>query len=140
MEQCLSAFYAKIAAIPDVNVRRNSGKEVVSFPSLEMFDGGQKAHNDTTQNKVFDLRVDVECWVQADDADIGTAKGALYAKLVTAVLADVSLGNLAIDVLESDMLDPEIDRRKGAKPHACFSVSFIIVYSTAGDNPYNIGY
>ena len=140
MEQCLAAFYAKIAAIPDVNAKHNYDKEVVSYPTLSMFDGGQKPNNDTTQNKVFDLKVDVECFVQADSANMGAAKGELYAKLVTAVLADTTLGGVAIDVLEGEMLDPEIDRRKGAKPHAVFSVAFIIRYSTAGDNPYNIGF
>lgn len=141
MEQCLEAFQTKLESIPDVTVLRNSGLKIVEFPTLNMIDGGQKPDNATTQNKTYDLIVDVECWVDADNDDaIGSAKSALYAKLVSVVLTDITLGGVAIDVLESEMLDPIIDRREGAKPHISFSQTFVIRYSTAGDDPYSLGF
>ena len=53
-----------------------------------------------------------------------------------ALMADRTLGDLAIDLREGELRDPEIDRTQGHRPFAAFSLAFEIDYFTDPSDPY----
>ena len=136
-EQVLAAFEARLSTIAGVTVERNRVEPVTAFPVLVMIDGGQTPSEENSGLKLYALRVDVEGYVQAGTAaELGPALSDLYAQAVKALMADRTLGGLAIDVREGEMRDPEIDRTQGHGPFAAFSLGFVVDHLTDPNDPY----
>lgn len=139
-EQVLAAVEARLSNIIGVTVERNRVEPVTVFPSLVLVDGGHTVSDENTGLKLYALRLDVEGYVQAETADeLGPALSDLYAKAITALMADRTLGGVAIDVREGELRDPEIDRTQGHGPHSAFSLAFEVDYATDPADPYQLG-
>ena len=136
-EQILAAFLAQLQAIANVTAERNRVEPVEAFPSLLMIDGGQSVTDENAGLKLHVLRVEVEGYVStATSAELGPALSDLHGQTVLALMADRTLGDLAIDLREGELRDPEIDRTQGHRPFAAFSLAFEIDYFTDPDDPY----
>jgi len=131
-EQCLAAFATGLGTVPGVTVERNRTARVRKFPSAIVLDGGQTPNTASTQATFYTLRVSVETWITASaDAALGPGISGMYGKILTAALADPTLGGVAVDVREGEMSDPEIDREEGIGPTAAFEIGFEIDFLTA---------
>jgi hypothetical protein len=138
-EQILTAFLIRLQTIANVNVERNRVEPVEAFPSLVMIDGGQSTTEENAGFKLHSLRVEVEGYVSATTAaDLGPALNDLHGQVVLALMADRTLGDLAIDLREGELRDPEIDRIQGHSPHAAFSLPFVVDYFTDPSDPYQL--
>jgi len=136
-EQILAAFLARLQTIANVTVERNRVEPVEAFPSLLMMDGGQSVSEENAGVKLHALRVDIEGYISAvTAAELGPALSDLHGLAILALMADRTLGNLAIDLREGDLRDPEIDRTQGHRPFAAFSLAFEIDYFTDPNDPY----
>ena len=136
-EQILAAFLARLQTIANVTVERNRVEPVEEFPSLLMMDGGQSVTEENAGVKLHALRVEVEGYVgAATAAELGPALSDLYGQTVLALMADRTLSDLAIDLREGELRDPEIDRTQGHRPFAAFSLAFEIDYFTDPSDPY----
>ena len=136
-EQILAAFLARLQTIANVTVERNRVEPVEAFPSLLMMDGGQSVSEENAGVKLHALRVDIEGYVSAATAaELGPALSDLHGQIVLALMADRTLGDLAIDLREGELRDPEIDRTQGHRPFAAFSLAFEIDYFTDPNDPY----
>jgi hypothetical protein len=136
-EQILTAFLAQLKTIANVTVERNRAEPVEAVPSLLMIDGGQSVTEENAGIKLHALRVDVEGYVDATiSAELGAVLSDLHGQTVLALMADRTLGDLAIDVREGELRDPEIDRTQGHRPFAAFSLAFEIDYFTDPNDPY----
>lgn len=139
-EQVLQAFEAALgnvtATVPEAVIERNRDIEVTSFPAVVMVDRGQSIGQDDTGIKRVRMGVDVEMYAAAPTFDqLAGALDRLYSAVVKAVLADHTLGGVAVDVAEDDMTDPEIDRAEGRGPNIAASLGFNIEYWVAEDDP-----
>jgi hypothetical protein len=102
-----------------------------------MIDGGQSTTEENTGTKLHALRIEVEGYVSTTTAaDLGPALSNLHGQAVFALMSDRTLGDLAIDLREGELRDPEIDRTQGHSPHAAFSLAFEIDYFTDPNDPY----
>jgi hypothetical protein len=136
-EQILAAFHVRLQTIANVTVERNRVEPVEAFPTLLMIDGGQSVTEENAGVKLHALRVEVEGYVGTTTAaDLGPALSDLHGQTVLALLADRTLGDLAIDLREGELRDPEIDRAQGHRPFAAFSQTFEIDYFTDPNDPY----
>ncbi len=136
-EQILAAFLVRLQTIGNVTVERNRVEPVEEFPSLLMMDGGQSVTEENAGVKLHSLRVELEGYVSAaTSAELGPALSDLHGQTVLALMADRTLGDLAIDVREGELRDPEIDRTQGHRPFAAFSLAFEIDYFADPNNPY----
>ena len=136
-EQILTAFLVRLQTIANVTVERNRVEPVETFPALLMIDGGQSVTEENAGIKLHALRVEVEGYVgAATAADLGPALSDLHGQTVLALMADRTLGDLAIDLREGDLGDPEIDRTQGHRPFAAFSLAFEVDYFTDPNDPY----
>jgi len=139
-EQVLAALESRLGTVAGVTVERNRVESVTEFPALVMIDGGHTVTDENTGLKLYRLRIDVEGYVEATTAaELGPALSDLYAKAVAALMADRTLGGIAIDVHEGELRDPEIDRTQGHGPHAAFSLAFEVDYATNPTDPYQPG-
>jgi len=136
-EQILAAFLVRLQTIGNVTVERNRVEPVEEFPSLLMMDGGQSVTEENAGVKLHSLRVELEGYVSAaTSAELGPALSDLHGQTVLALMADRTLGDLAIDLREGEFRDPEIDRTQGHRPFAAFSLAFEIDYFTDPSDPY----
>jgi hypothetical protein len=136
-EQILTAFLVRLQTIASVTVERNRVEPVEAFPSLVMIDGGQSTTEENAGTKLHALRIEVEGYVSATTAaDLGPALSDLHGQAVLALMAERTLGDLAIDLREGELRDPEIDRTQGHGPHAAFSLAFEVDYFTDPNDPY----
>ena len=139
-EQVLAAVAARLGTIGGVTVERNRVEPVTAFPALVMIDGGHTVTEENAGLKLYASRFDVEGYVQTTTAaELGPSLSDLYAKTVAALMADRTLGGVAIDVREGELRDPEIDRTPGHAPHAAFSLAFEVDYTTRPADPYQPG-
>jgi hypothetical protein len=136
-EQILAAFLVRLQTIANVTVERNRVEPVEVFPSLLMIDGGQSVTEENAGFKFHALRVDIEGYVgAATSLQLGPALSDLHGQTVLALMADRTLGDLAIDLREGELRDPEIDRTQGHRPFAAFSLAFEVDYFTDPSDPY----
>jgi hypothetical protein len=127
----------RLETISGVTIERNRVEPVEAFPSLLMIDGGQSVTDENAGVKLHTLRVEVEGYVGATtSAELGPALSDLHGQAVLALMIDRTLGDLVIDVRESELRDPEIDRTQGHRPFAAFSLAFEIDYFTDPNDPY----
>jgi len=138
-EQILTAVDAALIAIgAGVLAARNRSSDVepAEMPAAIQIDGGHRASDHETGAVGMTLDVSVQGYVTgSDDAAITAAVDALYVQIGTALMADITLGGLASDVREVEMLEPEIMREEQEKPFAEFTVEFEIDYQTSETDP-----
>jgi len=140
-EQVLQAFHDKLSAIEIAGLRvdRNRDTPVEDYPSIVMVDGGQVADAENPGVKDIEMRVDVECFVRANTpGELAPAFDEIYGKTVQAVLADRTLGALAVDIDEDELDDPIIAREEGVGPTLAASLSFTVRYWVDPDDPYTL--
>ena len=138
-EQVLAAIKTALEAVLPGQVDRNRTTEVnlqEETPRLVMMDGGHELREDQTGEDEYRMSVDVDLYATAaDDDDLGAALNALWAAVVTALQADLSLGGLTSDIRQVDMSDPEVLKEKGAPPAILAQVSFNVFFATAEGDP-----
>lgn len=133
-EQVFAAAAARLALLAGVRVERNRDREIESsmMPMLVVIDSGQSADDGNSGFRRYVLRLSIEGYVTAAAAaGIGPALSDLYARTVEQLLADHTLGGLAVDLREGDLADPVIDREPGHRPIAAFELSVEVEYWTA---------
>lgn len=138
----MAAFASAIdTALSTVTVERNRAKDVPvdSTSYVVIMDGPQYIAQDEVGKKVYTTTPTVSIYSRSTTSSAAvTALNALYANMLTAALADYSLGGKAIDVREGDMQDVFIDP-EASKPTVAASVTFEIDYQTKPLDPYTLG-
>ena len=139
-EQVLAAIKTALDAVLPGRVERNRTKEVnlkTETPRLVMLDGGHELREDQTGEDEYRLSVDVDIYAAArSDAELGPALNTLWAEVVKALQADLSLGGLTQDIRQADMSDPEVLKESGAPPAITAQVSFDVFFATAERDPF----
>ena len=140
-EQVLAAFHLAIDTALTPIVERNRSREIpVDVDDfVVVLDGPQFTASDETGLKFYRLTVNVEGYARAaTDELVGPAINALYADVVTAAMADHTLGGVSVDVREGDLPNIYIDP-ESSKPMMVFALAFEIDYFTKEIDPYTIG-
>lgn len=138
-EQIAAAVKTALAEIDGVTVYRNRTKEMPEgvMPALVLVDGGHEP--DATQSPghtAYALELTVEGYAKADsDEGIGAAVNDLYGKALAAVMADTTLGGLAVDVREGAMT-MDTDRGEGRASLGAFALTLNIDFWTPSGDPY----
>lgn len=125
-EQVIAAIAARLALLTGVRVERNRDREIEPsmMPMLVLVDGGQSVDEGNSGIRRYVLRLAIEGYVAAPtSAGLGPDLSGLYARTVEQLLADHTLGGLAVDLREGDLADPVIDREPGHRPIAAFELS-----------------
>lgn len=139
-ETVLAAVATKLAGVSGATVYRNRGKEIAesALPALNLVDGGATVVETGHAFALYTMSATVEGYCKAATAALlGPAINDLHAKTLAAVMADRTLGNIAIDIREGD-LGVEIDRTDGASPNGAFSLLLEIDYATIPGDPYTL--
>lgn len=141
-EQALAAFEAAlIAGLTAIPVERNRSRAIPEDAAkyVLVFDGPQIKVSDETGVDVYRMTVSVEGYIRVKgDALAGPALNELYADVVVAATADLTLGGIAVDVREGNMPDAYIDPDATLATMA-FELEFEIDYMTKQDDPYTLG-
>lgn len=106
------------------------------YPATLVYDGEQDADYGNHGITRYRLVVPVECMVQSSAANIGTALNEQYAAVVAAMMANHTLGGLAVDVVELSASEPNIDETRAAKRVGTIGITFAVDYVTPQGNPY----
>lgn len=124
-----------------VRVERNRDARVQEFPSIILIDGAQQPFEpESTGFNEYHLTATIEGYVQHEDqSELGPALNDLYGRAIKAVMADRSLGGIAIDTAEGFMDPPSIGRRENQQPTAMFSVEITVKFWTAENDPFELG-
>jgi hypothetical protein len=133
-EQVIAALADRLATLTGVRVERNRDREIEPsmMPMLVIVDGGQSVDEGNSGIRRYVLRLAIEGYVAAaTPAGLGLALSDLYARTVELLLADHTLGGIAVDLREGDLADPVIDREPGHRPIAGFELSIEVEYWTA---------
>ena len=101
------------------------------LPALFMTDLGDVDLDIVTGAAQFELRFQVDVYVADAGAGLAAALDAGYLALTNALLADRTLGNLAVDLRRGEIGDPEFVTDEGSKPFAVMPVEFVAQYWTA---------
>ncbi|BBK30309.1 hypothetical protein EDC65_2245 [Stella humosa] len=143
VEQVLAAVEARLAAItgfPGLLVERNRDAEVDRFPTLLLIDGDQDRIGDETMGyRRVMLEFMVEGYVSANlQSGLGPARNALYAAVVAALMADPTLGGLAVDLHEG-RTSRALGTGDGQTPAAAFATIYELEFWTREADPYSLG-
>ena len=133
-ERILQAVDTALGALGGVTTGRNRLDDVTpaEMPAAIQLDGGHALGDLETGAVWKTLEVSVQGYVTGSDpAALTAAIDALYVKIAGALTAGVTLGGLAADLREVEMLEPDIIRQDQEKPFAVFSVEFEIDFETA---------
>lgn len=138
-ESILAALKTALDGVAGATAYRNQNIPLKqsNLPALVMFDGDQFTTHETTGQTMHTLEVAVECYVVG--STVGTTGNDLYANVVTAVTADVTLGGYAFDVRETGMSLAEVDEGRASIQLAMLSIEFEVDYTTTEGNPLAIG-
>lgn len=142
-ERCLDALHQRLLdslAPQGITVSRNRRRrpDRKSMPAIILIDGGHEPDMEgrATHFWPFRLSAYLEGHVAAArDEDLGAAASDLYGKALAAVLADTTLGNLAIDIEEAGYAQ-ELVREEGTEAGIVFALNLIITYATDDGDPY----
>lgn len=144
-EQIHEALEAVLAAalpplFEGIRVERNRDAPTQKFPAVNVLDGGnERVEPESTGFNEYTMTPAVEGYVQTERSEeLGPAMNELYGQVILALMADRSLGGLAIDMAEGPMT-VEIGRRENQGPVAGFRVEISVRFWTAEDNPYQLG-
>lgn len=143
-EQALAAVHGRLAAVcaPAVpggpTLYRNRRKEVpdAAMPALNQLDGGHDDPAEETLYTEYPLSVSVEGFVKATaDEALGPALSDLHARVVKALLADRTLGGVAVDLVEGGMV-ADLNHGTGSAPQARFTALFTVRFWTRPGDPF----
>ena len=147
-EQILAAIATRLGTVSGVVAvvrNRRNDLNIEEFPGLVVLDGGHQAADDENAGFTrYILTVQVEGYVgavnsvQLAEADLGPAISALYASSLAVLMADRTLGGLAVDLHEG-ALDVAIDREDGHPPAGGFMLEIIVDYFTKTADPFTVG-
>lgn len=141
-ERVLSAFFDQLSGLSGVASYRNRDTDVPAdrLPAVVQRDGGMIRQYEATDLVLITLGIELECFVAAlTDAELGPAISDLYARVTQMVLADPTLGGLAVDLVETEnmMGDPVIARDGADRPNAAFTLSFSVTFFLKPGDPYS---
>lgn len=138
-EQNLSAVKTLLDAIPGYTVQRNPPRDPNDdqIPAFVMEDGDEPDPRLLTG--VDQNMVNFTVYIYAKGATLETAIDAAYVLLMNKLLADRTLGNLALDLKRTGMTAPDYIREKGTSPYVIIGVDFSIEYWTAEGDPEALG-
>lgn len=126
-------------ALTDVSVESNRDAEVTEFPTVVVVDGDATINAEATGRDEYQLQVDIEGYVAADTSQaLRALRLDLFSKVVKAVMADRTHGNLAEDTRLENRIDL-LDRREGARPNGGFALTILVIFWTQQGNPDVIG-
>lgn len=137
-EQILAAVDVLLDAITGVTTGRNRTTDIdlSDMPAAIQLDGGHVTTALQTGAATKTLEVSVQCYVTgATEAALTAAIDVLYVQVTTALLADITLGGLASDVREVEMIEPDPMDDEQEKLFAAFSVEFEIDFETSETDP-----
>lgn len=148
-EQVVRAFAASLAGLTDqygdaVNVFRGRDTQVSEFPALVIEEGAENGIERSYGQIDLTMTLTVYGYVSmtADEGDVDAAgadyeaeKTDLYARTVQAVMADRTLGGLAVDIRFLSMT-PDIAMDAGTQA-GTLTIVFEVDYWTDADNPYS---
>lgn len=138
-ETVLAKVQTVLAGMAGVTVDRNVDTEIdpADMPAAVQFDGGHvvvpRESGETAYTANFSVQGSV---TGANRAAVTAAVDTLYGQIVTALVADPTLGGLVSDVRETAMSDPEFLTDAEA-PFAEFAVDFEVDFETAEHDPNN---
>ena len=142
-ERVLAAFKTTLEGLTvfGLSVERNRDTQVTEFPALVMRDG-EPQPDDTFATYVtrYVMPVEVEGYVRTDEdgKTVEQKIDQLYGLVVQALLADPTLGGLAVDVAEQ----PTAVQRDTAEGHpdcGAFLTTFLVEFWTRQGDPYTVG-
>lgn len=143
-EQVLAALFDRLSALKPAAVKevyRNRRKPIAdqNLPALVMQDGGQSVPEELAGYTEYLLSAEIEGYVKAaSDEDLGPAVSALYAATLAALMADRTLGGLAVDMIEGDV-GIDLDRDLGSSPAGAFLLTVSVRFWTKPADPYTVG-
>lgn len=141
-EQILSNLLAALQplagdyALWDHETRRPTAGDlpVINLVGLDHRRTGQE-----TGLTLYELEVDLDCWVGGvNGAALRAALGQAYGAALAAASADVTLGGLAIDLVEQEFV-VSYDTEEGHPPLANGTLSLLVTYGQRGADPYTPG-
>lgn len=135
-EQALVAVRTALeTGLVGVTVHRNRTARISVRPSANLLDGGMTPNDETLGFTRYALRFAVQGYIEtADDELLGPAMSELQAAIVTALLGNVTLGGVVVDVHEGETT-VEVDRAEGRLPGGVIETEFTVDFFTAEGNP-----
>lgn len=136
-EQALAAIRLALETqLTGVRVYRNRSSPIVTFPAVNLADGGMKPDDGTLGFTRYDLSFVVRGAIEAaDDEALGPALSDLQARIVVALMGNVTLDGTVVDIHEGDT-ETAFDRPEGRKPVAMIETEFTAVFFTREGDPY----
>lgn len=134
------AAYGTAASLMARNLRDDPDYDT-QLPAVIFHDGDQTRDEarEMPNADPWRMRVEVEAHAEAaSEATLGSTANALYAALVTCLVADRSVNGLALDVIETDM-SIDLDRGNGTDEYLMVTVGFQVPYWTQSADPYTVG-
>lgn len=137
-EQALAAIRLALdTQLTGVRVYRNRAAPLVNFPAVNLVDGGMKPDDGTLGFTRYDLSFAVQGAVEAtDDEGLGPALSDLQARIVVALMGNVTLGGTVVDVHEGDTATNFDRGGDSRKPVAMIETEFTAVFFTREGDPY----
>ncbi|WP_025286812.1 hypothetical protein [Granulibacter bethesdensis] len=135
----VSIFDILRTALPDVRVMRESRADpaVEDAPWLTLLDSGHQAGYDQSGLVTYTLSLGLDGGVAAtSDGQLGPALNALYARIISAVMADPGLGGLATGIEESSLSTRQVTAGESTEPLIVFSLDLAVTFLTADGNPW----
>lgn len=142
-ERVLAAMLTALEGITSVygldgHVHRNLEAEVEHFPTLILVDGDEQADEENFNGfcQCF-MTVAVEGHVRLEGGsatNIGSAINALYAATEAALLADRTLGGVAVNILKQGC-EVDVNRGTGQQPQGAFAATYTVQYFHRSGDP-----
>lgn len=139
-ERALLGLIASLEGITEIAglaVYRNR-RSVQTFPALSVLDGTQSPLPAETGMQRYVATPQILGFVQTTDgSDPAPDLNALYGLVIAKLRADVTLGDIAIDLSEGDMetfIDPEDDSARQGQ----FNLEINIEFETAENDPFSL--
>jgi hypothetical protein len=138
-EQIVQAVVTALGTITGytgLTVERNRPEPVARFPALVVVEGSQSSDDSVFGITDVRLQIDVEGYVvDTTISAASTTATSLLADVVRALLADETLGGLAVDTKELSS-DFAADRGEGRRPLVQFTVSVEIRFFHKPGDPF----
>jgi hypothetical protein len=141
-QQAIAAFKARLDTIAGATIYKNRSKPVpdASLPAIEMVVvGSEGAEFGATGVEAHGLNILVACYAKKTAArSASEVNGDLRGAVRQAIGADPTLGNLIVDINETDT-DIDINEIDGAPESGGSLIAFSVLYWTRPGDPYSVG-
>lgn len=138
-EQILTNLLAALQTLaPGVTVWDHETRQPTpeDMPVVNLLGGDHRPGDRATGLTLYQLDVDLDCWVTAaDGAALKTAIAAIYGAALAAASADVTLGGVATDLREQECI-VSYDTQEGHQPLANVTLSLVVDYGQREGDPY----